>query len=596
MGAPIEDYALIGDCQTAALVSRRGSIDWLCLPRFDSPACFAALIGEPDNGRWLLSAADENARVARRYREDTLVLETSYETDGGAATVYDFMPPRDVKPDLVRIVVGRRGTVRMKTEVVIRTDYGSVIPWVRRDDGGFTAIAGPDALHLRSPVQLLGENYRTCGEFDVAAGERMPFVLTWFPSFEDPPEPIDPNVALEETDHWWRAWTDRCTYEGPWRDAVVRSLITLKALTHTKTGGIVAAPTTSLPEVIGGERNWDYRFCWIRDATFTLCSLLSAGYFDEAVAWRDWLVRAVAGQPSQMHVVYGIAGERQLWEHEIPWLAGYEHSRPVRVGNNAYRQSQLDVYGEIMDALHLARRKGMPANENAWRVQRALLEHLGSEWRKTDHGLWEVRGPRQFFTHSKVMAWVAFDRAVKAVEECGREGPVEKWRAIRQEIHDEVCRRGFNSDLNTFTQTYDGNTVDASLLMMALVGFLPATDRRIQGTIGAIERTLVRDGFVARYRCDETDDGLSGHEGTFLLCTFWLADNYALANRDEDARRTFERLLSIRNDVGLLAEEYDADNRRMLGNFPQAFSHVALINTAANVQHLHAPSEERAEG
>lgn len=594
MGCSIEDYALIGDCQTAALVSRRGSIDWLCFPRFDSAACFAALLGNEDHGRWLLTTEDELPTPRRRYRDDTLVLETDYETDSGAATVYDFMPLRNAQPDLVRIVVGRRGTVRMKTEIIIRNDYGAVIPWVRSDDGGFTAIAGPDAMHLRSDVPLVGENFRTHGEFSVSADERAAFVLTWFPSYGELPQEIDPHEALEETSSWWRSWSRRSTYDGPWREAVVRSLITLKALTHSHTGGMVAAPTTSLPELIGGERNWDYRYCWVRDATFTLYALLSAGYVEEAEAWRDWLIRAVAGEPSQMQTIYGLSGERQLWEHDLDWLPGYEGSRPVRIGNDAYRQVQLDVYGEVMDALHLARQKGIPADENAWQVQRALLEHLEEIWHSPDHGIWEVRGPKQHFTHSKVMAWVAFDRAVKAVENFSLSGPAERWRRIRRAIHDEVCRCGFSESVGSFVQAYGSEGMDASLLMMPLVGFLPPEDPRVQGTIQAIERTLMKDGFVQRYRTEETDDGMRGREGTFLLCTFWLADNYALGGRDEDAQRVFGRLLSIRNDVGLLAEEYDSDARRLLGNFPQAFSHVALVNTACNVLHQHTASEQRA--
>lgn len=596
MPSRIEDYALIGDCQTAALVGRDGSIDWLCLPRFDSDACFAALLGTPEHGRWLLAPAGELRATRRHYRDGTLVLETDFETDGGAVTVIDCMPPRTREPDLIRLVVGKRGRVPMRMELSVRFDYGAIVPWVRRTDDGILATAGPHALRLHTPVALHGENLSTVGEFTVSEGESVPFVLAWYPSHETPPKAIDAEAAVCHAEDWWRDWSDKCTYDGPWREAVVRSLITLKALTYAPTGGIVAAATTSLPERLGGVRNWDYRYCWLRDATFALYALMLAGYEDEARAWREWLLRAVAGKPSQLQIMYGLAGERRLSENTIDWLPGYEGASPVRVGNAAYHQFQLDVFGEVMDALHFARRTGLEPDQNAWNVQRVLLEFLESRWQEPDEGIWEVRGPRRQFTHSKVMAWVAMDRAVKAVERFGLEGPADRWKQVRDSIHQEVCDRGFNRERNAFTQFYGSSELDASLLMIPLVGFLPASDPRVRGTIEAIERGLAHDGFIFRYSVHSDVDGLPPGEGAFLLCTFWLVDNLALLGRRDEARELFERLLGLRNDVGLLSEEYDPHTDRLLGNFPQAFSHVALINAAINLTRHGGPAEHRPEG
>jgi GH15 family glucan-1,4-alpha-glucosidase len=593
MTSRIEEYACIGDCQTAALIARNGSIDWLCFPRFDSPACFAALLGGPEHGRWRLAPSAEIRAIRRHYRPGTLVLETTYETDDGAVTLIDCMPPRSSHPDLVRMVVGQRGQVAMRMELVVRFDYGALVPWVRREDGGIKAIAGPDTLHLHSPVPTHGENLKTVADFTAHAGQRLPFILTWHASHQPTPELVDPEAAVEHTTAWWSDWSNRCSYEGPWREAVVRSLITLKALTYAPTGGIVAAATTSLPESLGGTRNWDYRLCWLRDATFSLYALMSAGYVEEAGAWRDWLLRAVAGSPSQIQIMYGLAGERRLTEFDVEWLPGYEGSAPVRIGNAAFQQYQLDVYGEVMDALHFARRTGLEPDENAWRVQRALLNFLESNWEEADEGIWEVRGPRQHFTHSKIMAWVAMDRAVKAVERFGLAGPVERWKRLRNTIHDQVCREGFDADLGAFVQSYGSKRLDASLLMVPLVGFLPASDPRVHGTIKAIEHYLTRDGFVLRYDTADSIDGLPAGEGAFLLCTFWLADNLALIGRRAEARHLFTRLLELRNDVGLLSEEYDPEAGRLLGNFPQAFSHVALVNTAWNLTQAEGPAEHR---
>jgi GH15 family glucan-1,4-alpha-glucosidase len=580
MALRIEDYALIGDCHTAALVGRDGSIDWLCLPRFDSSACFAALLGTPDHGRFLLAPSSPVRSVQRRYREGTLVLETTFVTDEGEATVVDCMVRHDHAPRLVRQVVGVRGSVPMRAELVIRFDYGHSVPWVRSIDGTLRAIAGPDLLLLHSGVPTRGKDLTTVADFNVARGQRIPFVLTWCPSHEEPPAPLDPATAIAETAALWEAWSKRCPHVGPWRDAIVRSLITLKALTDARTGGIVAAPTTSLPERIGGVRNWDYRFCWVRDATFTLYSLLQAGYREEASAWREWLLRAVAGTPSQLQIMYGVAGERRLLERPIPWLPGYEGSAPVRVGNAASEQFQLDVYGELIDAMHQCYRFGLEPDEPAWNVQRALLDFLESNWDQPDDGIWEVRGPRRDFTHSKVMAWLALDRAIKTVERFGMQGNVDHWRRTRAAIFEQVCRRGYDASLGAFVQSYGSKHLDASLLMIPLVGFLPPDDPRVRGTIDAVEKELFADGFVRRYTQDGSVDGLPQGEGAFLACTFWFVDNLRLIGRVRDARAIFERALSIRNDVGLLAEEYDPEARRMLGNFPQAFSHVALINTA----------------
>jgi GH15 family glucan-1,4-alpha-glucosidase len=590
----IEDYALIGDCETAALVGRDGSIDWLCVPRFDSPACFAALLGTPEHGRWLVAPATPVLAVRRRYRPGTLVLETEFETDAGVAVLIDCMPVRARTPHLIRMVEGKRGAVPMRLEFVIRLDYGSLVPWVRRSDDGIQAVGGSNALRLRAPIPLRGEDFRTVAEFTVAAGQRVPFTLTWSPSYHPEPPAPQPDAAIQHTEAWWRAWSERCTYQGEWREAVVRSLITLKALTYAPTGGLVAAVTTSLPERLGGVRNWDYRYCWLRDATFALYALMAGGYVDEARSWREWLVRAVAGRPSHAQILYGVTGDRLLPEWELPWLPGYEGSAPVRVGNAASTQFQLDVYGEVADALHCARRVGLDPDETAWRVERAMVEFVESVWKDPDEGIWEVRGPRRPFTHSRVMAWVAVDRAVKAVERFGLEGPVDRWRRLRSVIHDDVCH-GYDPDLGAFVQYYGSKLLDASLLMIPLVGFLPATDPRMLGTVRAIEQHLVSDGLVARYHTLPDVDGLPPGEGAFLPCTFWLADNLALQDRSAEARKIFERLLAIRNDVGLLSEEYEPVSRRLLGNFPQAFSHVGLINTALNLTRHGGPAEHRQE-
>jgi GH15 family glucan-1,4-alpha-glucosidase len=593
MSVPIEDYAIIGDCETVALVARSGSIDWACFPRFDSPACFAALLGTPEHGRWLLAPSGTITAARRWYHEGTLVLETEYTTATGTVAVLDCMPPRSEAPDIIRIVEGRQGSVDLHMELTIRFGYGAIVPWVRKTHDGLWALAGPDSLYLHTPVPLHSENFQTVADFTVTAGERVPFTLTWHPSHKPPPRAPDPFESLRDTAQWWRQWSDHCTYTGAWTAEVKRSLITLKALTYAPTGGIVAAATTSLPEQLGGVRNWDYRYCWVRDATFTLYALMTGGYMDEARAWREWLVRAVAGKPAEMQIMYGLAGERRLQEYELDWLPGYARSTPVRVGNAAYDQHQLDIYGEVMDAFHVARQAGLEPNENAWRVQRALMDFLESNWDKPDEGIWEVRGPRRHFTHSKAMAWVAVDRGIKALEVARLEGPRDRWRALRATIHDQVCREGFNPTLNAFVQSYGSDQLDASLLMLPLVGFLPASDPRMRGTVAAIQQQLVTDGFVARYHTGSQVDGLPAGEGTFLVCSFWLADNLALQGRSAEARAVFEHLLGVCNDVGLLAEEYDPVSKRLLGNFPQAFSHVGLINTARNLSHAGGPAEER---
>jgi GH15 family glucan-1,4-alpha-glucosidase len=595
MSTPLEDYALIGDCETAALVSRGGSIDWLCWPRFDSGACFAALLGTPDHGRWLVEATDEKARITRQYRLNTLILETRIETADGTVMVIDFMPPRGRNSDIVRLVRGERGRVQMRTQLVLRFDYGRTVPWVSRlPDGTLRAIAGPDMVLLHTPVAVRGEKLTTVGEFEVAAGMTVPLVLTHGASHLAPPDAIDPEASLASTEAFWRDWAGQSDSQGEWADCVTRSLITLKALTYAPTGGIVAAPTTSLPEQLGGSRNWDYRYCWLRDATLTLLALMNAGYYDEARSWRDWLLRAAAGAPSQVQIMYGLAGERRLTEFEVPWLPGYEGSQPVRIGNAAHGQLQLDVFGEVMDALHHARRGGLDAQEAEWAFQRALLEQLESVWNQPDEGIWEVRGGAQHFTYSKVMAWVAFDRGIKAAETSGLPGPVSRWRAVRDAIHHDVCTRGFDARQGSFVQSYGTNQLDASLLLLPTTGFLPVTDARIHGTIAAVERHLLVDGFVLRYDSAKTDDGLPAGEGAFLACSFWLADAYAMCGRVDDARRLFKRLLAIRNDVGLLAEEYDTGAKRLVGNFPQAFSHIALVNTAHNLARATKPAEQRA--
>jgi GH15 family glucan-1,4-alpha-glucosidase len=578
----IEEYALIGDLQTAALVSREGSIDWCCFPRFDSGACFAALLGTSEHGRWLLAPASRVHRSSRRYRHDTLILESIFETDEGTVRAIDFMPPRGTAPDIVRIVEGLDGSVPMRSELVIRFDYGKIVPWVRRVDHARVAVAGPDALCFRTRVGVRGENMRTISKFTLSAGERIPFVLTWFPSHQELPEEIDPEQALTDTEEYWLDWSAGCSHHGDYHDEIHQSLLVLKALTYAPTGGIVAAPTTSLPEFVGGVRNWDYRFCWLRDATLTLLAMLKSGYKEEAEAWRSWLLRAVAGDPADLQIMYGLAGERRLDERELDWLPGYENSRPVRVGNAASNQLQLDVYGEVLDATYQTRVHGAPADTSAWSLMRKLLEWLEDGWRQEDAGIWEVRGPTRHFTHSKVTAWLAFDRAVRFHDELGREGPVERWRALRDEIHAEVLARAWNPEKQAFAQSYGSDELDASALLMPVVGFLPAKDERVVSTVKAIRRELTLDELVLRYRqeADGEVDGLPAGEGVFLPCSFWLADVLALQGSIDEARELFERLLDLRNDVGLLSEEYDPVAGRLLGNFPQAFTHLSLVNTA----------------
>ncbi len=580
----IEDLALIGSTRTGALVDRRGSIGWFCAPRFDSQAMFAALLGDESNGHWTLAPAGGAPATRRRYRDGTLVLESEWETDDGAVRVVDLMPIGDHGTHIVRLVEGLRGRVQMEMELAIRFDTGSRVPWVTAAEGGIRAVAGADAVMLRSPVETHGADHTTRAAFSIAAGERFPFVLSWYPSHLGSPPELEVASVVEQTEGWWRAWSDRCTYQGPWRDAVVRSLITLKALTYEPTGAIVAAPTTSLPEDLGGARNWDYRYCWLRDATFTLYALMHGGYQQEAKAWRDWLLRAVAGDAHSIQVLYGVAGERRIVETEADWLPGYEASSPVRLGNSAVGQLQLDVFGEIFDVLHAARRQGLTPSDDAWAIQRHLLSFVADSWQQPDSGIWEVRSDPQRFTHSRVMAWVAVDRAIKSAEAFELAGPLEEWKRLRADIHADVCHHGFDRERGTFTRAYGSRALDASLLLIPLVGFLPPDDERVQGTLRAIESELMHDGFLRRYDTAADDaDGLAGAEGAFLACTFWLADAYQQAGREEEARRLFERLLSITNDVGLLAEEYDPVAGRMLGNFPQALSHIALVNTASNL-------------
>ena len=579
----IEDYAFLSDTQSGALVSREGCVDWLCVPRFDSPACFASLLGKKENGHWLFFPADKIENVKRRYRGDTLILETEIETKEGAVRLIDFMPPRGENPDIIRIVEGLRGEVLMKMELIIRFEYGSIIPWVRKAHDGLEAIAGPDGLILRTPIETRGEDLKTVAEFTVKKDQRVPFVLTWFASHRAPPRAIHPEHALRDTEKFWNDWAGRFHYSGPWKDVIMRSLITLKGLTYAPTGGLVAALTTSLPEQIGGVRNWDYRYCWLRDATFTLITLMHVGYRDEANSWREWLLRAIAGSASQMQIMYGVRGERRLDEFELPWLAGYENSRPVRIGNAASNQFQLDVFGEVFLAMYESHIAGLETSEPDWRLQVELMRFLESNWNQPDEGIWEVRGGRKHFTHSKMMTWVAFDRAVKLAElcECAAGENIERWKKIRDQIHREVCERGYNAEKKAFTQFYGSDALDASLLMMARVGFLPPGDERMRGTIEAIERELMQDGLVLRYRTEEEHvDGLPGREGTFLPCSFWLANCLHFIGRTDDAKKLFERLLALQNDVGLLSEEYDPIAKRQLGNFPQAFTHLALVNTA----------------
>jgi GH15 family glucan-1,4-alpha-glucosidase len=595
MSLRIEDYALIGDCKSAALVGRDGSIDWLCWPRFDSEACFAALLGTRDHGRWLVAPRDE-ARVTRLYRPDTLILETQFETDSGTATLVDFMPFRGDHSEIVRLVIGTRGTVAMHTELVLRFGYGAVVPWVTKlEDGALRAIAGPDMAVLRTPVHLKGRDMTTVGEFTISRGETIPLVLSYARSHKALPPALDPMAALKATETFWTEWAAKCRPAGRWSDAVRRSVITLKALTYEPTGGIVAAPTTSLPEQIGGERNWDYRFCWLRDATLTLLGAMHAGYYEEAQAWREWLLRAVAGSPDQLQIMYGIGGERRLAEWAADWLPGYEKSVPVRIGNAAHTQLQLDVFGEIMDVHHQARRCGLSTNASGWDAQVKFLEHLKDIWRTPDQGIWEMRGPAQHFTYSKVMAWVAFDRGIKSAETFGLEGPLDEWRKLRDDICDEVCERGFDKKRGTFVQAYGSNQLDASLLLIPSVGFLPVDDPRIEKTIAAIERELVSDGFVMRYSTEEVEDALPPGEGAFLACSFWLVDVYVLQGRLDEAERLFGRLVGLRNDLGLLSEQYDPRLKRLVGNFPQAFSHLALVNSAYNLTRATKPVHQRSQ-
>ena len=589
----IEKYGLIGDCTTAALVGLDGSIDWLCWPRFDSGACFAALLGDETNGRWTIHPANEDCRSERAYHEDSMVLETRFSCDDSSFAVIDFMPTDGGASSIVRIVEGRAGTSHVRMHLLLRFDYGSSVPWVEREDGGgIMAIAGPNLVVLRTRVPLRGEGLSTVAEFDIEKGQRIAFTLSYGLSHRAPPDAFDAEEALRKTKSFWKEWTQRCIYKGEHRDAVMRSLLTLKALTYTETGGMVAAPTTSLPERIGGERNWDYRFCWIRDATLTLASFMGAGYFDEAKAWRDWLHRSLAGTPDDLQIMYGIAGERWLSERKVRWLPGYCQSKPVRVGNAAYKQLQLDVWGEMMDALHLAREGGLAHLPSSWSLQMEALRHLEEIWREPDDGIWEVRGGRRHFTHSKVMAWVAFDRCVRDAEKYKLEGPIERWKKTRDEIHRTVCEQGFNKRLNSFTQSFGSDELDASLLLIPHVDFLPIDDARIAGTVDAIERDLLVDGFVARYRTESGTDGLPAGEGVFLPCSFWLVDVYHRQGRFDEANALLGRLLALRNDLGLLSEEYDTKGRRSVGNFPQAFSHLSLVQSVLGL-HEQVPLREQ---
>ncbi len=595
MAARIEDYGLLGDCQSAALVSLSGSIDWLCMPRFDSDACFASLVGTEENGFWKIAPLSPVRSVRRAYRDGSLALETEITTDEGTIVLVDFMAVGEPAADLVRLVIGKNGNVPMRMELVLRAGYGRTVPWVQAIPNGIEAIAGPDRFRLTSTpaAPLRGEGLRTVTDFLVRAGERVPFVFDWTPSHIPAPSQVDPYEAFDRCEAFWAAWSSKAKVEGPYAGIVKRSLLTLKALTYAPTGGIVAAPTTSLPEQLGGVRNWDYRFCWVRDSTFTLYALLSAGYMEEARAWRDWLLRAAAGAPAQLQILYGIAGERRLTEVSIDWLAGYEGSRPVRIGNLASEQLQLDVYGELIDTLYLCSCSGLATSTEGWALQRALVNHLETVWTEPDCGIWEVRGEPRHFTHSKVMCWVAFDRGVKAIEQWGAEGPLDRWRAARDRVHAEICARGFDPTHNTFVQYYGSTEPDASLLLLPLVGFLPPEDPRIIGTIEAVQRRLMNSGLVERYVTEERVDGLPTGEGCFLACSFWLVDALVLLGRRDEAIPLFERLLALTNDLGLLSEEYDVARRRMLGNFPQALSHVALVNTALNLSRLEGPAHHR---
>lgn len=594
MASPIEDYALIGDRRTAALVARDGSIDWLCLPRFDSGACFAALIGEPGHGRWQIAPAAGASRVRRAYREGTMALETTFEDADGAVALIDFMPLATRRPTVVRIVRGVRGRVKMRTELVVRFDYGSIVPWVRKARSGLVAVAGPDSLHVASDVPLRGEGLTTVGEFEVAEGQSLAMSLAWSPSHTAGPEAVDELAALAEDERRWRSWSRQCAHAGPHREAVVRSLLTLSALTHAETGAILAAPTTSLPESLRGVRNWDYRYCWLRDATFTLLALVHNGFLDEARIWREWLLRAVAGDASKLQILYRLDGARRVDEAEIPWLPGYEGARPVRVGNAAWKQEQLDVYGEILDSMYHSQRVGLEPDPNSWELMKNLLEFLEGRWQDPDDGIWEIRGEARRFTHSRVMAWVAFDRAVRIIEEMHQDGPVERWRALREEIHRDICQHGYDPDVGSFVQSYGSRCIDAALLTIPLVGFLPPTDPRVLSTARAIERSLMHEGLVRRYDERPSVDGLPVGDGVFLPCTFWLADNWILSGRIDDARRLLDRLVGLSNDVGLLSEDYDVAAHRLVGNFPQTITHVSLVNTALNLSRAGGPAHTRA--
>ncbi|HTW81684.1 MAG TPA: glycoside hydrolase family 15 protein [Terracidiphilus sp.] len=584
MAAKIEDYALIGDMETAALVDPNGSIDWLCWPDFSSAACFAALLGTEENGRWQIAPAEGEFTSTRRYRDHTLILETRFDQTGGSFRLIDFMPPRGVHSDVVRVVEGIRGNVTVRMELVLRFDYGRTVPWVTGISDGVRAVAGPNLAILHASVPVHGENLKTVAEFNLRKGERVWFTLTYGASHESDPRPIDFRRTLEISTRYWRQWSLRLQCKGKYRDAVERSLITLKALTFRPTGGIVAAPTTSLPEQIGGTRNWDYRYCWLRDATFTLLALMNAGYFKEAEAWQDWLLRALAGSPDQVQIMYGLCGEQRLVEWEAGWLAGYEASQPVRIGNAASAQLQLDIFGEVLDSFFHAQHGMRRHTEDDFRVLALMLDHLAKIWRQPDHGIWETRGRPQHFTYSKMMAWVAFDRAVLLAQQMKYEAPIEKWKTIRDAIHKEICDKAFNKKKECFVQAYGSNELDAALLLMPTVGFLPGSDPRVKSTVRAIQRELMRDGLVMRYNTAKAPDGLPPGEGVFLACSFWLVGSLKAVGRTRAAKALFERLLKLRNDLGLLAEEYDVSRKRLVGNFPQAFSHIALVNAAFYLQ------------